>query len=70
MDWLLVSVSLGLAAWAFYKWATANNDYFAVRNVPFIKPTFFLGTTGPFLLKKYRSNEFADILYKTFPSEK
>lgn len=66
---LLVITAIALFAIAFYKWATQNNDYFARRNLKFMKPTLFFGNTGGFLLNKYTPIEFSQLFYQSFPDE-
>lgn len=58
---------VGLLGYAFYKWVTCNDDYFAKRNLPFLKPTFLLGTNGVVMLKLQRMDEWARRLYNAHP---
>lgn len=67
---LLLAVGIGLIVYAFYKWVTLNNDYFAIRNLPFKKPSFLLGSTGGFFLGRYAGPEFGKMIYNMFPNEK
>ena len=49
MFWIL---ALAAALYLFYKWATANNDYFKIKGVPYAEPTFLLGSNGNMFLQK------------------
>lgn len=66
---VLLFVALSLIAFAFYKWATLNNDYFEKRNVKCTKPSFLFGNSGSLFLNKYTATEFAQKLYQAFPEE-
>lgn len=59
-----------LILYAFYKWATINNDYFKQRNVKYLKPTFSIGSNGGVHMNKYTAAEYSDKLYNAFPNEK
>lgn len=63
---VLVSAII-LFVYAFYKWATINNDYFKRRSVKSMKPELMVGNSGFFFgktsildvtIKQY--NEFPD----------
>lgn len=66
---LILIVAVSLISFAFYKWATLNNNYFAKRNLKYIQPYFLVGNTGGFFFNKYTAIEFAQKLYYTFPDE-
>lgn len=69
-DFILWS-GIGLVLYAFYKWATINNDYFEKRGVNYVKPTFLVGSGGGFIfLRKYTLNEFVDQMYSSKPDSK
>lgn len=40
------------AAYLFYKWAVANEGYFAERGVAFIKPVFLIGSNSNMFIDK------------------
>lgn len=65
----LLFAALSLIAFAFYKWATLNNDYFEKRNLKYMKPKFLVGNTGGLFLNKYTATGFAQKLYQAFPDE-
>lgn len=65
----VVFVAICLISYAFYKWATINNDYFKKRNIKFKKPHFFVGNTGGKFSNKYNAADFSQILYQSFPDE-
>lgn len=66
---LLFGVTL-LLSYAFYKWATLNNDYFERRKIKYSKPSFLIGTTGSaFFGNRDTAAEFAQKLYDAFPNE-
>lgn len=66
---LLLFAAISLLAFAFYKWATLNNDYFEKRNMKYMKPTFLVGNTAAIFTNKYTATEFVQILYQAFPDE-
>jgi cytochrome P450 family 9 len=41
----------------FYKWATANNDYFEKKGIAYKKPTFLIGTAGNMITQKMSTAE-------------
>lgn len=53
-----------------FKWAIKNNDYFAKRNLPFIKPYFIVGNFGGMSMSKYSLSEFVQIMYNSIPTAK
>lgn len=67
---LLYISGLGLIAYAFYKWATQNDQYFVKRGIPHMKPRFLLGNTGTLFLKLHSAPEYITEIYRGFPSEK
>lgn len=69
-DILLILVAISLFGYAFYKWATKNNDYFKERNLAFVKPQFLFGCMGKFLMKQQTAHEFSDSLYSAHPTKK
>lgn len=66
---LIVCVVIALFAYTFYKWATINNNFFKLRNVKYLKPKFFVGSTGGLFLSRYTAPEFQKKLYNAFPDE-
>lgn len=66
---LLIIVAISLFLFAFYKWATLNNDFFEKRNIKFIKPTFLFGSFPGRNFEKYTIAECAQMLYNAFPDE-
>lgn len=69
LDGILLIAVIALIAFAFYKWATLNNDYFEKRNLKFMKPYFFVGNTGGTFANKYDAAEFTQMLYEAFTDE-
>ena len=65
----LLFAALFLIAFAFYKWATLNNDYFEIRNLKYMKPNFLVGNTGGLFFNRYTATGFAQKLYQAFPDE-
>lgn len=63
---LLLFVAIFLLSYAFYKWATLNNDFFERRNIKYMKPRFLIPDA---FTTKYTAAEFAQKLYNTFPNE-
>lgn len=70
IDSYLIVAGIALIGYGFYKWGTSNNDYFAKRNIKFIKPYFLVGSVGGFFIGKYSLNEFVTYTYNSFPTEK
>lgn len=68
-DGLIFFVAFLLICYAFYKWATLNNDFFEQRNIKNVKPTFLIGNNAGSLFNKYTGAEFCKKLYQTFPDE-
>lgn len=69
-DTLLILVAVSLFGYAFYKWATKNDNYFKDRNLAYVQPTFLLGNLGAFMMKQLSAHEFADRLYTAHPTKK
>lgn len=68
VEWIVYS-AITLIAYAFYKWATVNNDYFKRRGIKAKKPLFLLGNTGGVFLTRTTAVEFAKKVYYEFPDE-
>lgn len=54
---------------AIYKWATKNNDFFLKHGVPYLKPSFLIGSSGRFSGKKSPQQSIIDH-YNKFPESK
>ncbi|XP_055309672.1 probable cytochrome P450 9f2 [Sitodiplosis mosellana] len=67
---LLLLSAILLIVYAFYKWATLNNDYFERQNLKYMKPTFLVGNTGGAFANKYTPAEFLDMIFQAFPDER
>lgn len=65
----IICAAISLFVYAFYKWATVNNDYFKKRNIKHLKPNFLVGSTGGLFLSRYTAPEFSKKLYNSFPDE-
>lgn len=70
LEHILLLIGLFLIGYGIFKWATINNNYFAERNLPQLKPSFLVGNTGAFFFKKYDAFEFIKTLYSSYPNEK
>lgn len=66
---LLIS-TIFLFFYAFYKWATANDDYFKKKGIPFKKPTFLIGNSGNLLFRKKSAQDNLLEHYNNFPEAK
>lgn len=66
---LFLVASVSLILYAFYKWATINNDFFERRNIKYKKPTFLIGNNIGASINKYTGAEFSHKLYQAFPDE-
>ena len=67
---ILIFVGIGAGAFAFYRWATKNNDYFAKRGLPHEKPLFLLGSTASLFFQKVDMVGFIEERFAQFPNEK
>ncbi|XP_031624489.1 probable cytochrome P450 9f2 [Contarinia nasturtii] len=67
-EFLLVA-AVSFLIYAFYKWATINNDFFERRNIKYMKPKFLVGNVSGTYINKYTGAEFANELYQAFPNE-
>lgn len=70
MSAVLFGSTVALLAYIFYKWATANADYFERRGIRQMKPAFLVGNNSDALLGKLTVPEFAIRTYNQFPNEK
>lgn len=66
---LLLLVAFSVFSYAFYKWATLNDDYFEKRNIKHLKPKFLIGNTGEQYVKKATFYSFTEKLYNEFSNE-
>lgn len=66
---LLLFAAIILLSYAFYKWATFNNDFFERQNIKYLKPRFLIGSIGDTFSGKYTAVEFAQKMYNAFPDE-
>lgn len=62
--------AIAAAAYLFYKWAIANNDYFEKKGVPFHKPAFLLGANTNLFYNKKSLPDLVDMWYHERRSEK
>lgn len=69
MELLLLAVGIGLIAYAFYKWATLNNDYFTVNypTLPIAAPTFLIGSSGGMMMGLHHMDTWCRWLYNIHP---
>lgn len=69
IELLVLTAGLCLMGYAFYKWATLNNDYFAVNHptLPFVPPTFLLGTFGGMMIGLHQMDTWCRWLYNVYP---
>lgn len=70
IDIILLATGIGLSLYAFYKWATKNNDFFTRRGIQQMKPTFLVGNNGAFITQKMDATEYSLSLYEAFPNER
>lgn len=69
LDGIFLFVAIALVLYAFYKWATINNDFFKKRNLKYLTPKFLFGNTGGLFFNQYSGAEFCDMMYEAFPNE-
>lgn len=65
---LIILLVIALSV-AIFKWVTKNNDFFAKRGIPYLKPLFLIGSSGQFLGKKSPQQSIIDH-YNQFPDSK
>lgn len=65
--WIIIC---GILLYAFYKWATLNNNYFDIRNIKHLEPKFLIGNATGLFFKRYAPRDFMEMLYYRFPKEK
>lgn len=70
IEGVLLATGVVLIGYAFYKWATQNNDYFTKRGIKHLTPTLLLGNSAAFVTRKYTAPEFALSIYNAFPKER
>ncbi|XP_017041063.1 probable cytochrome P450 9f2 [Drosophila ficusphila] len=61
---------LAIAFALFYRWATANNDFFKDRGIPYEKPTLYFGNMADMFLRKKAMFDVVCNLYKKGGSSK
>ncbi|XP_053685843.1 probable cytochrome P450 9f2 [Sabethes cyaneus] len=61
---------IGCIGLLVYIYVNRKYKYFAQRNIPFVKPVFFLGNGGPILLKKRDLFENLKDIYNAHPKSK
>ncbi|KAH8318734.1 hypothetical protein KR074_004616 [Drosophila pseudoananassae] len=54
----------------FYRWASANNDFFKNKNIPFAKPTLYFGNMAQMFLRKKSMFDVVCELYNKGGSNK
>ncbi|XP_055301644.1 probable cytochrome P450 9f2 [Sitodiplosis mosellana] len=69
MFYALVLVGV-MMLYIFYKWATANQNYFVQRNIKHLKPTFLLGNTAKLFTKRTSFAKWLNSVYYQYPNEK
>lgn len=70
MNLILIAVVAILSAILFYKWGTKNYDYFTKKGIPFSKPTFLVGSSGGFIMRKYSLPTYLVMHYEQFSQHK
>lgn len=66
---MLLTAAVGLITYTFYKWATANNDYFKERNIKLMNPNFCLSWNVISNIRKQTAVDFGKQIYNEFPKE-
>lgn len=69
IDVFIFVVVFSTFIYTFYKWATANNDYFEHRNLKYLKPRFLIGNIGEIYLSNFTAATFSKLIYQKFPGE-
>jgi hypothetical protein len=67
---LLTLVTIGVCCYLFYKWATANHEYFVDKGVKFIQPIFLVGSNASLVTQTQTLVEMMSQCYSAFPAEK
>lgn len=66
---ILLTTTISLISYAFYKRATQNHDFFTKRGIKQMTPTFLLGNSGSLLIRKYSASENSVNVYNAYPNE-
>ncbi|XP_055589837.1 cytochrome P450 9e2-like [Uranotaenia lowii] len=66
MVWQLCALLIVLGLTIYY-YVSKKYEYFVSKSIPFLKPTFLLGSTGPVILRKRGILEHIQLMYNSFP---
>lgn len=69
-EFIFYTLISATACYAFYKWATINNKYFAMRNLKHLKPRLLFGNTIGLFMNRYTPADYINSIYFRFPKEK
>lgn len=67
---MLVYCVIVAALYLFYKWVTANYDYFEKKGVPFAKPVFLFGSNINMIFNKLSLPEVVEKWYNELKHER
>lgn len=70
MEIILLVIGIGLILYGIYKWGTQSYNYWELRNIKFLKPTFLFGNTFGIMTNQYAMIDYVNFLYSSFPNEK
>lgn len=69
LSMLVLCAGIVVISYAFYKWTTKHYDYFEKRNMPYIKPTFLMGTMGGVMMGMHHIDEWTKWLHNACPAK-
>ncbi|XP_058837425.1 probable cytochrome P450 9f2 [Topomyia yanbarensis] len=67
---LFTAVAIGSVILLIYHYVSKKYEYFLSKPIPCIKPTFFLGSSGPVMFQTKTLMSFVQELYNTYPESK
>ncbi|XP_058837431.1 probable cytochrome P450 9f2 [Topomyia yanbarensis] len=67
---LFTAVAIGSIILLVYRYISKKYEYFLSKPIPCIKPTFFLGSSGPVMFRTNTLKSHVEMLYNTYPDAK
>lgn len=67
---MFVYCLIAAAAYFFYKWAIANNEYFEKKGIAFMKPVFLMGSNSNMFFNRMSLPEVSLKWYNELKNEK
>ena len=63
---LYAAVAIGAIVLLLYHYAAKKYEYFLTKPIPALKPTMFLGNTGPMMFRRRDVSSHVKMIYKTY----